>query len=215
MRDEYYNNPTLVRATSLSSRVPTLFETSQRPSSKERCLCSNDLPDANTDFCSYVGRLQAEHISTGPTVETVSPLGLHGQLLPSRSASFTASQSECPPTETTLNGVGETALPTPDTLQPLSFVNEAGAVIYSNNPQSDLQSDLHAQSINQRHKRRIKDSIAQPATKIPCRSPRFSVSGASTSPSRAALDQRKTPESNSKAISRCQPSPDTSVACRE
>lgn len=83
------------------------------------------------------------------------------------------------PPENTPIGWGGTRSPTPDTLQRLQLSK------YVPNLSIDDLADPNGQSSNQRHKwQSFLDSIA-----------RFSTSEASTSPSRATLDQRKTAES--------------------
>ena len=139
-------------------------------------------------------RFKSAGTSTAPITETVSsraklphtPCQL-GQL-PS-SFSF---QSQPPSLDTTPFDAGETKTPAQNTLQPFSSVHEAVAVVYPTISQSDHQSDPQPQ---RHHKRQGLDSIAQPIAKVPRRSPRISVSGAATSPQRAALDQAKTPKS--------------------
>ena len=75
--------------------------------------------------------------------------------------------------------------------------HEAGATLNPTNWQAEFQSSPEAQSTRQRHKRQGTDVVAQRAAKMLRHSPRFPVSGASETPSTAALDLAKTPKPKS------------------
>ena len=93
----------------------------------------------------------------------------------------------------TLSRGGASPLP-PDAL--LRPIHEAGATLSPANSKMEFQLSPEAQSTRQRHKRQGTDVVPQKVTKIPRHSHQFSVSGDTTSPSRAAPNQLETPQTS-------------------